>query len=102
MTGLDFCSGEVSPPVHHDLRLRWFGLIRVILLIRLFARIERVLDLGVLNLIHYRRFGVIVLYRPEDILQMCWVTPHRAPSKVSHRLPAYFPSPVVKSRCAVL
>jgi len=76
MTGLGSYFGEVSPPVHHDLRPRWFVLIRVILLIRRFARIERVLDLGVLNLIHYRRFGVIVLYRPEEMLQMCWVTPH--------------------------
>jgi len=67
MTEPDFCSGEVSPPVHHGLRLRWSDLIRGTLLIRPFARIERVLDLVVLN------YGlcVIVLCRPEEILQRC-------------------------------
>jgi hypothetical protein len=71
MTGLDFCSGEVSPPVHRGLRLEWSGVIRRTLSIRLFARVERVPDLVVLNPIRCRGLCVVVLYRPEEILQMC-------------------------------
>jgi hypothetical protein len=78
MIVLDFCSGEVSPPVHHGLRLKWSGLIRGTLLIHPFALIRRVLDLVALNLNRFRRCAlyVIVSCRPEEILQMCWVTSH--------------------------
>jgi len=67
MTGLDFCSGEVSPPVHRGLRPEWSGVIRENLSTRPFARTERVLDLVVLNPIRC----VVVLYRPEEILEIC-------------------------------
>jgi hypothetical protein len=78
MIVLDFWSGEVSPPVHHGLRLKRSGLIRGTLLIHSFARLRRVLVLVALNLIRFRRCGlcVIVPYRPEEILQMWWGTPH--------------------------
>jgi hypothetical protein len=78
MIVLDFCFGEGSPPVHHGLRLKWSCLIRGTLLTHVFARMRRVLYLVALDLIRCRGCGlcVIVLYRPEEILQMWWGTPH--------------------------
>lgn len=58
MIVLDFCSGEVSPPVHHGLRLKWSALIRGTLLIHVFARMRRDLYLVALDLIRLRCCGL--------------------------------------------
>lgn len=61
MTGLDFGSGEASPPGHRGLRLIRSGLSRETLLVHPFVRTERVLDLVVLNVFRCCGFFVIGL-----------------------------------------